>query len=193
MNEDLDIIIGLNDIEKNIKGFEYDIDLYTIRIKENQASIFNYGETIQKKEEDLEELRNELRVITDDIVTQMDQKLRNTGYSSRERKKREELLEGIIDFFRIQIQGKCSLLEDAQRVGEFKNDLITSLITTFNQINTKITVEESISVVSEGISVGYGVQDDLLWLSFDERPSLFNDVVINGAVLNYSIILKMGL
>jgi len=133
-----ELITEINDIEKNIKGFKHDIDLYTIRIKDNKDNIYNIQQTNIKREEDLENLRNELRVITDDIVTQMDQRLKHIGYSSQERKKREDLLEEIIDFIRIQIQGKSSLIEDAQRLGELNKDIISSLITTFNKVISKL-------------------------------------------------------
>ena len=55
----------------------------------------------------------DLRVITEDIVTQLDQRLKEMGYSSLERRKLEAAITETLQHLKIQLGGKVSLLEDA--------------------------------------------------------------------------------
>ncbi len=66
-------------------------------------------------EEDSEHLRLELRAITEDIVTQLDQRLRESGYSSAERQRIEGAMSEALEHLRIQLAGRAALLEDASR------------------------------------------------------------------------------
>ncbi len=64
----------------------------------------------------MEALRTELRAITEDIVTQLDARLKEMGYSSAERHSVEQSIDEALQSLRIQLGGKISILEDAARV-----------------------------------------------------------------------------
>lgn len=128
----------VKETEKNIEGFKKNIETAADRIKENDKQISeselraDEGETLQA------ELQEELREITDDIVSQLDTRLKETGYSLTERQNAESKVIDLLDKFRIQHDGKKQLFEDAQKTsaaddgskrlidsaGEFFNDSI---------------------------------------------------------------------
>ena len=71
---------------------------------------------IQGLEAAIEELRVELRAITEDIVTQLDARLKEMGYSSAERRSVEQSIAEALQSLRIQLGGKVTILEDAAQV-----------------------------------------------------------------------------
>jgi len=131
-------------IDRNIKDFEHDIELSTITIKNNREQINRIELQNTNLDNQLELLRENLRTITDDIVTQIDQKLKESGYSAKERNSIEKELDEILDYIKIQIQGKKSILEDACKIGELKATALTQLHTTFSQLSVKINEFEAI-------------------------------------------------
>jgi chromosome segregation protein len=113
-------------------------------IKKNREQIGSLEEQNRALDDRLEGLREKLREITDDIVTQMDKSLKESGYSAQEKSGIEKSLDEILEYIRIQIQGKKSILEDAANIGELKSAALTSLSSTFTQLSLKI--EEFISI-----------------------------------------------
>ncbi|MBN2353966.1 MAG: AAA family ATPase [Spirochaetales bacterium] len=105
-------------IEGNIAGFEHDVDLALVRIRENDAGARRLGEENGRLEEGVEVEREALRAVTDDIVTELDRRLSETGYSTQERKTLEERIEGALASLRLHTDGKRSLVADARAVGE---------------------------------------------------------------------------
>lgn len=109
---------------KNIDEFTENITFYENRIRENDEKASENEKAIQEFEQKREDLQGDLRSITDDIVTQLDTKLKETGYSYRERKQIEEALEYGLQSVKIAVEGKVNLLgdvENAQDIG--KNNL----------------------------------------------------------------------
>ncbi len=106
------------DIESNISGFQKDINHFTEKVAENEALIAKHDEAIRGLEESIDNLRVDLRKITDDIVTQLDQRLKEIGYSYHEHKNLEERIEGILGSLRIQLEGRAALLKDASKLGD---------------------------------------------------------------------------
>jgi chromosome segregation protein len=131
-------------IDKNIKDFEHDIELSTVTIKNNREQIVKIEQQNGTIDKQLELLREKLRVITDDIVTQMDQRLKESGYSAKEREGIARELDEILDYIKIQIHGKKSILDDAQKIGELKASALTALSTTFQQLSAKINEFQAI-------------------------------------------------
>ncbi|MDR2588287.1 MAG: AAA family ATPase, partial [Spirochaetales bacterium] len=108
---------GLLEIGKNIGEFEESVRSAEGHIRENEASIRSREAEIHHLEEEDETLRGELRGLTDTIVEELDQRLKDSGYSSRERARTEAELDALIESLRIQLDGGVKLLEDALRVG----------------------------------------------------------------------------
>lgn len=99
---------------KNINDFTENINFSEQRIRENEEKIGNNESAIQESEKKRDTLQHDLRFITDDIVTQLDSKLKETGYSYRERKQIEEALEYGLQALKIAVEGKINLLGDVE-------------------------------------------------------------------------------
>jgi chromosome segregation protein len=110
----------IGEIEKNIIGFSEDIVHFSERIKTNESEIGSCESTIAEIEKHIEALNLELRKITDDIVTQLDQKLKETGYSHFERQRIEGAISQIIDGLKIQSEGKSALIGDVKSLKDMQ-------------------------------------------------------------------------
>jgi chromosome segregation protein len=111
-----DLAGRITETESNIEGFTRDIDGFGARVRANDEAIRENGAAITELESTMETLRTELRAITEDIVTQLDARLKEMGYSSAERHSVEEAIDEALQSLRIQLSGKVSILEDAARV-----------------------------------------------------------------------------
>jgi chromosome segregation protein len=109
----VDLATRIGETEQNIAGFTRDIEGFGSRVKGNEEEIRTNGERIQGFEADIEGLRVDLRAITEDIVTQLDARLSEMGYSSAERRQVEQSIAETLQSLRIQLGGKVALWEDA--------------------------------------------------------------------------------
>jgi chromosome segregation protein len=107
----------LRDVETNIEGFVRDIQQYEERIRLNEKEISRLLEEAAALEEKVESLRMDLRHLTDDIVTELDQRLRELGYSAQDRERAEKAIHSLLETLRIQTEGKRRLLEDVGSLG----------------------------------------------------------------------------
>ncbi|MBN1697790.1 MAG: AAA family ATPase [Spirochaetales bacterium] len=110
----------IREIEKNIADFSRDIAHFSEKIHINDEEIVQKENDNIRAEKEIKVLNNALREITEDIVTQLDQRLKETGYSFREQKKSEESIDGIINTLKIQLEGKSSILADVGSFDEIK-------------------------------------------------------------------------
>ena len=102
----------LGEVEQNITSFEENIERAASRIDENEKQIRENETEIKDLDKKAVDLQNDLRNLTDVIVNQLDQGLKETGYSYQERKNAEEKIKGALKKLLIHIEGKISLLED---------------------------------------------------------------------------------
>ncbi len=107
----------LKEVGKNIEEFEKNIEVANLRIRENDKTIGTAEKEIESLEHERDLLQKELRVLTDDIVTQLDQKLKESGYSFHERKVSEEAIQKTLSSLHILVTGKAQLLEDSMQLG----------------------------------------------------------------------------
>lgn len=103
----------IEEIETHIKGFEQSVQYAEDRGKANQQSIQQLEGEIRQLEAQDEMLRNELRVITDAIVSQLDEKLKESGYSYHEHLRLEQEVKNQLEGIRILLHGKVNLLKDS--------------------------------------------------------------------------------
>lgn len=100
------------DIEKNANEFAENIKLSSGKINSNKEKIAE----LENKILDLEALRVEmeesLKAITEDIVTELDRKLRSAGYSSSARMEAEKALEETLGRLKILISGRKNIFTD---------------------------------------------------------------------------------
>jgi chromosome segregation protein len=113
-----DLGTRIDDVERNIEEFRRDIEGFSQRIVANDHTVRGIRGEVAELDAGLEGLRDELRGITDDIVTQLDQRLKDSGYSYREGKKLEAAMDEIVAGMRIVLRGRAEILEDALGLGD---------------------------------------------------------------------------
>lgn len=106
----------ISETEGNIQGFTRDIEGFAERVRANDEETLRNLERSKELEQAIEDLRVQLRAITEDIVTQLDARLKEMGYSSAERRSVEESISETLQSLKIALGGKVSILEDAAQV-----------------------------------------------------------------------------
>ena len=106
----------LREIEKNIADFEAGIHAAEAGIRDNEAQAAKAEAEIAALEDERADARRRLDAITEDIVAQLDARLKESGYSSAERRVAEESIESLIAAIQARISGKGAILEDLGRV-----------------------------------------------------------------------------
>jgi chromosome segregation protein len=86
------------------------------RQREARRRIAANEEQVHANEEEAAGCRRELREVTDELVSALDTKLRESGYSSAERKRAEERLTATLEQFRITLHGRRDALLDRLRL-----------------------------------------------------------------------------
>jgi chromosome segregation protein len=110
----------IDELQGNIAGFQESIDAAAGRITANNAEIINREGEIEQHEHEQEEIQNELRVVTDDIVEELDRKLTESGYSSRDRQSLETAIDEAVGRLALRIEGKSNLIQDVLKQNETK-------------------------------------------------------------------------
>ena len=112
----------VKETEANIEEFEKSINSAAERISENERIIVESEKKAENGEKEQITLQEELRLITDDIVSQLDTRLKETGYSLTERKAAEERFENLLEKLRINLDGRKKFFGDARKTSAFTND-----------------------------------------------------------------------
>jgi len=99
-------------IEENIRAFEENIQLASLRISENEKDAKRAEEEILNIEKNISALEKDLAKITDDIVAELDAGLKKAGYSAAERKNAEEALRETLGRLRTVLAGRETLIRD---------------------------------------------------------------------------------
>ncbi|UCF98971.1 MAG: AAA family ATPase [Spirochaetaceae bacterium] len=130
------------DVEKNIRAFEEDIHRFEARIKENEGKVQRLRDEATSLESTVEALRLDLRTLTDDIVTQLDQRLKELGYSAKDRERIEVKIGEVLESMRIQMRGRSELLNDYRSLtgvgGGEQDQLLDTLQTLLEESLAKI-------------------------------------------------------
>ncbi|TFG83013.1 MAG: chromosome segregation protein SMC [Spirochaetales bacterium] len=109
------------EIEKNIQGFEGSIQAADERIQANDAAIAKAESEIRDLEARLVDAQLELDAITEDIVGELDARLKETGYSATERKSAEEAIDALIAGIIAKLSGKAAILEDLATIKDYSS------------------------------------------------------------------------
>ncbi|MDD7013406.1 MAG: AAA family ATPase [Spirochaetales bacterium] len=102
----------LQDINKNIEGFIENINLSKTQIDENQRLIGTNSGKINNLDAERGNLQKQLEAITEDIVTELDAKLKDAGYSSSANKKAKEELNFHLEKIKIFAKGRSDIFSD---------------------------------------------------------------------------------
>jgi chromosome segregation protein len=106
----------LRDIEKNIGEFEANIRAAEHSVRENGEAALRAETEIASLETSRSDARVRLDAITEDIVAELDARLKESGYSAQERRSAEEAIESLIASIRSRLAGKGAILEDLGRL-----------------------------------------------------------------------------
>jgi chromosome segregation protein len=102
----------LADICKNIASFEENIALAGNRISQNDSEAVKHEDEILALDKDRLGMELELQSITEDIVTELDRKLRDAGYSARSRAEAESAVTGIVAQLKVIVAGRKNIFAD---------------------------------------------------------------------------------
>ena len=112
-NADLhDLNKKLADINNNIEGFVSNIQQSQGQIEENQKIIGTNGGKVLNLNSARAELQKKLAAITEDIVTELDAKLKDAGYSAAANKKAKEELNTQLEKIKIFANGRANIFKD---------------------------------------------------------------------------------
>ncbi len=102
----------LDDINRNIDNFVANISQSSSQIDENQRQISTNAGKIHNLDSSRAQLQKDLAAITEDIVTELDAKLKDAGYSSASNKKAKEELDIQIEKIKIFSNGRANIFKD---------------------------------------------------------------------------------
>lgn len=102
----------LSDINKNVENFSENIRQSSSQIEENLRLINTNSGKINNLDSERVELQKQLTSITEDIVTELDAKLKDAGYSSTSNKKAKEALDTALEKIKIYTNGRANIFKD---------------------------------------------------------------------------------
>ncbi len=102
----------VKDIEQNIESFAENIRQASLQIEENERLINTNSGKIRNLDAERAELQKQLASITEDIVTELDAKLKNAGYSSSSNRSAKEELDTQLEKIRIFVTGRANIFSD---------------------------------------------------------------------------------
>lgn len=102
----------LREAEKNIAEFEAGIHAAGTSVKSNEQAIGRALAEIAAHEADIARSRESLDRITEDIVEQLDARLKESGYSAQDREQAESEILGLIGTIKARLDGKAALFRD---------------------------------------------------------------------------------
>jgi len=105
----------LADIEKNIASFQENITTAGSRIDDNDRQAALCKKQIEELDQKGSELRRQLGAITEDIVTELDAKLKEAGVSVSAVSKAKEQMDTILGKLKVFTQGRKNIFSDYSR------------------------------------------------------------------------------
>lgn len=102
----------LGETSKNIEAFQENISLASNRITENDKQANEYNRQITEFDKKREVLKTDLEAITEDIVTELDSRLKDAGYSSSARQKAQEKVTQLVSQIKILMNGRKGIFSD---------------------------------------------------------------------------------
>ncbi len=112
----------IKETEHNISEFEKSIETAADRVASNEKEIITCEKKADEGEKQQIELQEELRKITDDIVEQLDTKLKETGYSQKSRQEADDALNNQLQGLKIFLEGKIAIFKDAVKTGAAESE-----------------------------------------------------------------------
>ena len=131
----------IEDVKGNIDSFVANIENSQDQITENDRKIVESEDEIKKLLSERENFQKELEAITEDIVTELDARLRDSGMSSAASRKAKEDLDSVLGKLKVYAEGRRNIFADyaslkghSESEGEnFANEAVAAMgeITSF--------------------------------------------------------------
>lgn len=132
----------LAEIAKNISDFNDNILLAENQITENKNTTSQINDQIQQINQKIAELQFSLEAITEDIVKELDSKLKDAGYSSQAREKAEENINHLLAQISILASGRKNLFSDFINVGNYSEGEVKKIsenaLSSFTEIENQL-------------------------------------------------------
>ncbi|MBQ1186408.1 MAG: hypothetical protein IIX54_01805 [Clostridia bacterium] len=156
LNEDIseqesnlhDLNKRLAEVAKNISDFNQNILLAENQITENKNNTTQIYQQIEQINQKISEFQVQLEAITEDIVKELDSKLKDAGYSSQAREKAEENINHLLAQISILVSGRKNLFSDFINIGNYSEAEVKKIsenaISSFTEIEIQLqTLKDS--------------------------------------------------
>ena len=102
----------IEEVKQNIDSFVKNIESSQNQITTNEQKITESEEEIRNFDTERENFQKELEAITEDIVTELDAKLKDSGFSSAASKKAKEDLDSLVGKLKVYAEGRRNIFTD---------------------------------------------------------------------------------
>ncbi len=131
----------IEDIRNNINSFKANIETASSQITENDKEVSNLRTQIAEFEEERKNLQVQLASITEDIVSVLDEKLKEVGFSESQMNIAKEELETTLGKLKIFVNGRNNIFSDFKgqnhNLEEYKNTL-TEVCEAFTETSSQL-------------------------------------------------------
>ena len=140
----------LDSVKQNIESFTQNITSSSAKITENDTLAAKSADEIEELNRQIADYQKQLGEITEDIVKELDAKLKDSGYSSNAAKSAKEEVENSLAKLKIFAEGRKNIFSDYASItghSESENEkLIQDAIKAFEEISSiSINIEEAVS------------------------------------------------
>lgn len=154
-----DINKRLFDIEKNIQSFEDMISLAGERISENDTQSTRLEDEIVGLDNQRSVLEEALRSITEDIVTELDKRLKDAGYSAKSHIEAEDSVTSCLSQLRVIISGRKDIFSDFAKLhdpsGADTRKFADGAVSAFSELDQLLNKLETAFGVWRSTSPGF--------------------------------------
>lgn len=140
----------LSDTEKNIASFEEAVDAAASRITGNDGEAARLEKEIAALEEQRVQFEAALQALTEDIVTELDKRLREAGYSSSAHSRAEETVADVIGRMKSLVSGRKNIFSDFTR--NISPSAEEMLRFAGNAVDSFSELEELLGTLEEGFA-----------------------------------------
>lgn len=140
----------LDSVKQNIESFTQNITSSSAKITENDTLAAKSADEIEELNRQIADYQKQLGEITEDIVKELDAKLKDSGYSSNAAKSAKEEVKNSLAKLKIFAEGRKNIFSDYASItghSESENEkLIQDAIKAFEEISSiSVNIEEAVS------------------------------------------------
>ncbi|NLK46186.1 MAG: AAA family ATPase [Treponema sp.] len=134
----------LEESQQNIVSFEENISKAGERITENDNMAAKYEAEITKLDSERLNLEKELEAVTEDIVTELDSRLKDVGYSSQAHEEAKEKVDKLVAQLKVLAQGRKNIFSDFASIENHSNAEVKKFAN-----NAVVAFEETVSLAEK--------------------------------------------